>query len=304
MDSGAAVALISGGFSVVAVVVSFWAAIRTRRLEHRYGALDRLRSATGRLRLELFLSARSVIRRVGTYSEFPHEIDTFPRRGRMGEYHDGGLMIYRLLRPLAISSLIEPQLYLRDLTLDRRSADLLEFGHAAYEMLTGQQIRHLACHEKFDMGACWGSRMTNQEGPTSEPFQRIRASYLRVAADALLVGDPGGQRRCMGHPEFIERWNKPAEYSIWHASLEPVKQTLDQFDRRDNAIFWLRIVGYAYVCKRFFDRQGRRSHNAKINYAAVDLDTVKMIESACDPCLNMHASKYPRHFKSIIADAI
>lgn len=304
MDNGVTIALISGGFSIVAIVVSFGTAIRTQRLEHRFGALDRLRSATGRMRLELFLSTRSVIRRVGTYSKFPHEIDTYPRRGRAGEYHDGGLMIYRLLRPLSISSLIEPQLFLRDLTLDRRSADLLEFGHAAYEMLTGEQIQLPASHKEFDMGVCWGSRSTNQGRPTSKPFQRIRASYLRVATDALLVGDPGGRRRCMGHPEFLERWNNPTAYPTWHASLEPVKQTLDRFDRHVSAIFWLRIIGYTYVCKRFFDRQGAHSRNAKINYTAVEFDTVRMIESANDPCLTAHAAEYPARFKKIVADAI
>lgn len=304
MDVGVTVALIAGAFSVVAIVASFLTAIRTTRLEHQQGALDRLRSATGRLRLELFLSTRSVIRRVGSYNKFPHEVDAYQRPGREGEYHDGGLMIYRLLRPLAISTLIEPELRFRDLTLERTSADLLEFGHAAFEMLTGEQIRLPADHKQFDMGLCWGSRSTNEGCLSSDHFQRVRSSYLRMAADALLVPPSGDHRTCMLHPQFLEQWNKPEEYPEWHASLEPVKQTLDRFDRHDSAIFWLRIIGYVYVCKRFFDKQGAHSRNAKINYAAVEFDTVQMIESANDPCLTAHAAEYPARFEKIISDAI
>lgn len=301
---------------------------QTADLENRYLGLTRLSRAVGTLRLELVLSTRSVIRRVSTYAAHPHPLHAFKRHGHDSEYHDGGLMIYRLLRPLAVSDLIERNLYFGDLTLDATSTDLLRFNHAAVEMLCGRQIGSSADHrflqddgldlegESFDMQSCHGARKVAGRANPSAPYQRLRASLLKRAAGALIVGE-GEHQRCMRHAEFLARWEHPRRYMDWHDQLRPVKETIDRFDATDewdHEVFWLRLVGYAFVCKWFFDRQlppsrvdGRSGDTASISvpadaFAEVPLSVVGMIEKS--PTLRDNASRYPSRLQKIIDHAL
>jgi len=256
------------------------------------------------------------------------------------EYHAAGLLIFRLMRPLAICHLVEQQTFAGDWLLDPDMVDVQRFNHAAFEMLTGSQLgkrfsefdsalsdttavpvllrlsrflqKHLAPRriisyiegmpfaarrdddseeddfDGFDDRSCWDPpNMPPQQGWPNRPYQRIRASYLRAAAEALIM--PENVRRCMTHKEFLDRWGDPPRHTAFHEALEPVKQIIDKFSPADNPVFWLRLVGYAYVCKWFHDsvrrsasRRGARRfwHWRRIEYTPEEVKVVKMLQSA------------------------
>lgn len=325
-------ALIGAGASIIAAMIASANARRAERLgnelQRQHDAIMRMRTAVGSLRLELFLSVRSVVRRLTRYASHPHAVETQPSDGSWVEHHDGGLMIYRLLRPLAVSGLIERDLHFADLSLEASTKELLHFNHAAFEMLTGRQVasadRYPLPDSLMDFGDrfhpewCWGSR---EFGSNPETFQRFRASYLRRAALELVKCDRG-RNRCMDHAEFLDRWEDPDRYKTWHQHLEPVKATLHGLDPAGNPILWLRLVGYTYVCKWFFDRHRRggsersrphwysRRNDDDIPYAGIEFDVASMIVGGTKPDqepdqhLKDFADRYQERFDQIIEHAL
>jgi hypothetical protein len=212
--------------------------------------------------------------------------------------------------------------------------DLLRFSHAGVEMLTGDQLGMGfdgdGGPDGFDMARCWDPDQERArldmppgiEGAAEagrQPHQRIRGSYLRTAAAALVFSRSGPtsdreMKRCMTHPEFRERWEHPADHEDFHEALAPVKRIIGGFSPAGNPIFWLRLVGYAYVCDWFYDRvrgeyegvrvDGPRGHDEPIEYTEVDLDVPLMLGAARDPYLTLHAEAYADRFTEIIGRAL
>lgn len=341
MDSGVIAALITAVIAILVALVSGWFSLRSvrdvERLRHTYEAIDRLGGATGALRLQLFLSTRSVVQRLRQYYNGRPE-HPFPLRAERdgwpeSQYHACGLLIFRLMRPLAVSYMIEQETLLGDLLLEPAMVDLLRFNHAAFEMLTGdklgEEFEGRQRFPDFEMEHCYdppGRRPPPASGAPVPPFQRVRASYLRSAAGALIVSEPDRkpQRRCMTHDEFLDRWERPGESDEireFHGRLAPVKATIDKFSPMDNAVFWLRLVGYAYVCKWFHDRvrEDAKRKDVGVHYTPVELPVRAMLEvaegqarklRAADPqaagrgYLTQNADAYEKRFEEIIATAL
>ncbi len=344
MDPAVIAALISGG----AAAFSGFSAVRARREAERLRqggeALSRLRAATGALRLELFLEARSFARRLVHYSDtrkpgHPYPLATEREGFPASAYHAGGLMIYRLLRPLTVGEIIEKQTFDADLIVDPIMVDLLRFSHAGVEMLTGDQlgegVRRGETLPGFEMERCWDpgrrgsylrglSRRQGHEG-AAPPYQRVRGSYLRCSAAALLTKghDDGSPRRCMSHAEFCERWEKADEHPTFHAALVPAKRIFHEFSPAANPHFWLRLVAYAYTCEWFYDRasadathRSRRKRMADavhrrepIEYASLDIPVPRMLRAAAGDgptaaYLVDNATIYKDRFQAIIDTAL
>lgn len=291
-----AAVIVATGLSFAAAVVSGFFALMTARqsekLRQENAAAARLRDATGAMRLQMFLGTRSVVRRLDLYynGQPTHPYELGADRPGSYKHHHAGLLIYRLLRPLALSHIIEHETYYGDLLIEPTMADLLRFNQAAYEMLTGYEIgRDLDSVEAerrrwpaplkrgsrtpsrrseweffggFSPDLCWDQ---DARTPSTEsgPFQRVRSTYLRRAAAALVVTKPSAsgqlQKRCMTHAEFCELWEKPeslrgAEDTAFHEALDPVTRVIHEFYPATNPVFWLRLVGYAYVCAWFHTR--------------------------------------------------
>lgn len=308
------VALITAGTALIVALVAGWFSYRSARgveqLRHAHEELSRLSSATGALRLELFLSTRSVVRRLGHYHRGPEGkprvVETRRREGNEREFHAGGLLVYRLLRPLTVSYLIEQQTFYADLLLEPRMVDLLRFNHAAFEMLTGDRLGEgfdlQGSFPGFDMDHCWESG----DERSAIPFQRVRASYLRTAAAGLVVLDPGRHpdQRCMTHPEFRKHWECAEQECEIHATLAPLTAIIDTFTPQSNPIFWLRLVGYAYVCQWFHDQVRAEARHAKIAYTPVELAVPGLLASTGDAYLTRHADDYVQRFADIVRTAL
>jgi hypothetical protein len=331
--------------SLAGAIVSGLFALRATRVSdevrRRGESIARLTTATGALRLELFLETRSFARRLVHYwhesqSEDPLTLAASRMGATEGAYHAGGLMIYRLLRPLTVGEIIEQQTFDADLLVDRTMVDLLRFSHAGMEMLTGDQLGRGfdgdSGPDGFDMSRCWDPDRdlagldvpSSVEGPAATVRsldQRIRGSYLRTAAAALVLPSAAGAvdretKRCMTHPEFRERWEHPAEHDDFHDALTPVKSVIGGFSPSANPIFWLRLVAYAHVCNWFYDRvreeyeaehphgEGLRRHDEPIEYTPVKLDVPGMLNAAEDRYLTTHASDYADRFDEIIGRAL
>ncbi len=331
-----------------AIVVSLLSALLAYRsnraieeLRHRYEARSRLLVATGASRLELFLETRSFARRLVHYDRETvedHDLSTSPEEADPAAYHAAGMMVYRLLRPLAVGELVEKQTFDADLIVDPIMTDLLRFSHAGIEMLSGEWIGKTFDGDGelvgFDMHSCWDPEPENGRRQKRAPsdghrFQRIRASYLRRAAAALVEkGATPAESRCFSHPEFIERWDDPEEHAEFHQDLKPVKELLHEFRPRDNPIFWLRLVGYAYACKWFYRQVcrdighepiGRRvrrwtTRRERVRYAPVELDVPALL-SRLDPAhpgrnrpdaeyIAAHAGRYEAKFEEIVRSSL
>jgi hypothetical protein len=280
-----------------------------------YAAVGRLHGATGALRLQLFLSSRSFARRVAIFRKNPYEIratdeDTYP-----SEYHAAGLLIYRLLRPLTVSYLIEQQTYYADLLLEPTMVDLLRFNHAAFEMLSGDRLGSLFGSDdpfkSFNMESCHDPKVGRPPATasTGNPiYQRVRASYLRSAAAALVVpsqsskDDSSGQ--CMTHYEFLRRWESPKKYVRFHQDLMPVKIMVDRFSPELNPVLWLRLVGYAFVCRWFHNQVSEDAKdNAGIIYAPVIFDVGHML-AAVDERYEDESDDCEVRFRKIVDGAL
>jgi hypothetical protein len=344
MDAAVLTAMIVSATSLaVALLSAFFAnkASRTAQEEQRKSeSLARLHGATGGMRLELFLGARSFARRLVHYYDparpgHPYPLATRRNGNSESAYHGGGLVIYRLLRPLTVGEIIEKQTFDVDLLLDPIMVDLLRFSHTAVEMLTGEQLGSGFGDDGgmpgFDMGRCWDpvpdrrrpGSVQPRELPAAE-IQRVRASYLRSAASALVIADfnPATGReanRCMTHPEFCQRWEHPEGEGKFHRTLEPVKVVIDGFSPTANPIFWLRLVGYGHACKWFYDRvramaaEGRTSTGQRavlpwarraIDYQPLTLPVAAMLRAAKDPYLTAYAHEFERRFDEVIAQAL
>ena len=275
-----AVAGVSGWFS-------YKSARDVERLRRTNQELERLRGATGALRLKLFLYTRSVVRRMSFYyddrPDHPYPVHA-KRRAEESAYHDGGLLIFRLLRPLTVSEIIEQQTFYADLMLEPAMVDLLRFSHAAVEMLTGELLGEGFAKDAalpgFDMKQCGNSEVAWPQ--PGSPFQRVRASYLRTAAAALVVSERGRtpRQRCMGQVEFLHAWEHPADCGEFHAALVPVKALIDRFNPKCNPVFWLRLVGYTYVCKWFHDEVRKAAAREHADVAALKLLVPAMLRAA------------------------
>lgn len=327
------VAVIMAGTSLAVALVSGWYAARSRREVERLRvsseALSRLEVATGALRLELFLETRSFARRIQHYYRESGEGRTLQTRkgADPGAYHDGGMMIYRILRPLTVGEIVEKQTLAGDLLLDPSMADMLRFAQAAVEMLTGDRVGRRFdgedFFEGFEMAACWD---VGDEGPAI--YQRVRGSYLRCGAAALLAPESVDGRqapRCITHAEFCKLWEQPHEQETgpaFHTGLTPMKATLDDFNRQRNPILWLRLVGYAYACEKFYEQMwkamfGKRFRQRlrhpwrgrSVKFEAIGVPVARMLREVAttegrDRPLNRYiaanADRYVKRFDEII----
>jgi hypothetical protein len=284
---------------------------RLATLERRYARLERLETETGPLRLYMYLCARASVRWLLTYSNAWKDengwqvLRAIPKARKEHGYHTAGPMIYRLLRPLTVGGLIVHRMHDADLALDEPMVEIVRFHNAAYEMLTREEImKPFKESPEYCFESAWSATDPNA-GP--RPFQRIRDSYLRWAADALSIKEEGDKdRRCMSHSEFLERWEHPKRYREFHGELEPVTSVIDQFDPRDNPFFWFRLVGYAYACTWYLHEIATRARSEKIIYNdRYPLAVEELLETAKHPELfERPTDGFREEFKGIIRDAL
>ena len=62
-------------------------------------------------------------------------------------------------------------------------------------------------------------------------------------------------------------------------------------------VFWLRLVGYAYVCRAYVER-----HGSGIGIAVPDLDVEALLASVPDDQITSRLTDYPATFDRVLAE--
>jgi hypothetical protein len=234
-------------------------------------ARKRLSEVIGPLRMQLLFSARDVVRRVRGHVRQGWNMDP------SGTYVRS--FVYRLLRPLAVSQLIERQMSFADFSVDSSAVALLRFNTAAERMLTGDEI--LLDHPDAD----WSGQS-----------ERVSRENLRAAAAKLIAEEEGG-------PVVIDFARFQRKVPDLQAS--PELGDLTQIfvgcgdNLTNNPLFWLRVVGYAYACSRLI-----AEHGIAVGFEDVPLPVEDLLHAVDDDRISTRAADYLQAFEAIIAQGL
>jgi hypothetical protein len=271
--------ILSSAF-VAATVGGLITYLGQRRLAERQAQIDyesnariRLYEAIGPLRLQLLFAARDVASRVGSH------LDSTWWNMDPSEYYAKSF-IYRLLRPLAIGTLIERQMSFADFTVDSHALDLLRFNTIAYRMLTGDKA--ILKHPDAD----WSSQS-----------QHVFRHNLAAAAATLIVdqGQVGGT--VIDFAKFSELVKNPLK----NPAVRPLAALFAgcKHNLCENPILWLRLVGYGYSCNDFVHLQG-----SGLGFAAPTYPLVELLRCAEDAFIDERLEDFPKAFDSLIAQGL
>lgn len=274
-------AVVLASSSVIAAVVGALAgylsqrslADRRVRLDYEYNARKRLYEAIGPLQFQLLMACRDVVRRVaaqtrqGTWDMNP------------AHYYANNTM-YRLLRPLAVCTLIDRQMNAADFSVDPHTVDLLRFEVGAYRMLTNKDP--LEYHSGLD----WGRET-----------QHVFRDNLRRAATALIKADHDNRPYVMDYAEFLETFTDPVEEPSLHPLARIIAATRTSL--MQNPVFWTRVVGYGYLCQDFI-----AVHGKDLGFTTRGVDVVVLLQGTDDAEIRANLDKQVEIFDKIIAEGL
>lgn len=270
-----AVAVIASSSLVAAVVgagsgyVSQRAlASRQARIGYEYAARKRLYEALGPLRFQLLVACRDVVRRVSGH--------TRKRRWNLApDQYYGSSTIYRLLRPLAICVLIEKQMNAADFSVDPDSIKLLQFEVGAYRILTNRDP--LEYHDSLD----W-----------ARETQHVFRDNLRLAAGRLIRDG-----EVMDFAEFRAAYPDPHTDD----ALASVARIFDMAgdSLRNNPVFWVRVVGYAYACQHFI-----AANDTTGSFTNRPVDVPALLADLDDPHIPAHVGEQATIYDRIIDEGL
>jgi hypothetical protein len=225
--------------------------------DYRFAARKRLFEATGPLRFQLLLSCRELTQRVKRHvtTRFSTNLD--------GYY--GQSTLYRILRPLAISELIERQVTSVDFAVDPSAIDVLRFRRSAFLAWTDGAITLNHPDMKWD-----------------RQLFHVFSDSLRRAYNALIVPDSRGDR-VMHYNEFEEF----IASDNGKAKLHPFPRLLDGFSLDSKPILWLRLVCFGYICNAHVTSTGQTSGFSERQFPVHDL-----LAACKDIFVQEHLSEY------------
>jgi len=267
-------ALIAAVAGAVAGYVSQRAlASRQARINYEYQARSRLYEAVGPLRFQLLMACRDVVRRVSS-----HVVHKEWRLNPSGYY--GSSTLYRLLRPLAVCILLERQMNAADFSVDPSSVQPLQFQVSAYRMLTN------ADPLKYYEGLDW-----------AEQTQHVFRDNLRRAAARLVTDNAGGRPVVMDYATFLATYPDP----IADESLAPLARIFKAADGSltHNAVFWVRLVGYAYLCQDFIQTTG-----TGLGFTNRSLDVRALLAQVDDSQILAKVGDQESVYRSVVAEGL
>ena len=264
-------AVVAGLFTLV---TQTWLLERKARIDYKLPARQRLYEALGPLRTQLLFSSRDLVRRVQNHPGSRWNM-------KPSDYYAKSF-IWRLLRPLAVGQLIEGQLTIADFSVDPKAVALLRYKAAMDEMLTGGEVV-----EGLE-GVNWATQT-----------QHLFADNLRTAA-AKLIFDDDGVDRVMGYAQFDQSYPD----LMAQPGLKELTTIFDNCVRNGhtllgNPIFWLRVVGYAYVCNQLMS-----THGSKLGFRKSVLAVQSLLEAVPDRSVASGAAGFQARFDSIIEQSL
>jgi hypothetical protein len=234
--------------------------------EYNLQAKKRLYTAIGPLRFQLLLACRDVATRIYNYS-LDHRSFGF----RMDGYY-GQSTLYRLLRPVAITELIERQIAYADFSVDPSGIDLLKFRKAAFMSFTDSDI--LIKHPMAD----W-----------SRQKEHLFSGTLSTLANKILVSDANVMIK--DRPMHFHEFQAQAQEEAWMKQLAPLTEILQDFRISRKPIFWLRLVCFGHSCNEYIGQSGGSVGIAKLPY-----DITSMLSRSEDGYILSHLDAYKEAF--------
>jgi hypothetical protein len=271
LASAVVAAVVSGAFSFA---TQQYLLKRKAEIDYKLPARQRLYQAIGPLRLQLLLAARDVVRRVSNHPGTRWNLNP-------SDYYAKSF-IWRLLRPLAIGQLIQRQMTVADFTVDPDSLQLLRFNAAMEEALTGGEVVESLS------GIDWGTQT-----------QHLFGDNLRVAAATLIVEREDGAHGAMDFAQFAAAYPDPTKEDALR-DLSMIFKRCDQgHSLLGNPVFWLRLVGYAYVCNTLVSSQG-----AGLGFEQRPLDVEKLLVTVPDEQISSRAGAFAARFEAMLSRSL
>jgi hypothetical protein len=267
--SSAVVAAIVGGLS--SFLTQRYLLERKAQVDYEFMARKRLNEAIGPLRMQLLFSARDVVGRVRWHAGAQWNMNP--------SEHFARSFIYRLLRPLAVAQLIERQMSVADFSVDHAAIALLRFHRAAERMLSGDDV--VLDHPAAD----WSTQS-----------QHLFRDNLRAAAARLIIeGDDSAA--VLDYSRFQREVPDPES----DAALRNLALIFRRCGSNltENPLFWLRVVGYAYLCTRLIADLG-----VSVGFEDDPLRADEMLRAVDDELISSQASACVAGFDRILAKGL
>lgn len=224
--------------------------------QYEYEARRRLYVAIGPLRFQLLLACRDAAGRIESFAF--HEGYQLNLKGYYGQS-----TLYRLLRPIAISDLLEEQVALADFSLDPEAVLALRFRRSATRIFSGDEV--VGDHPDVN----WST----QE-------QHVYADTLSGCARVLI--DRNDRKRILRFEEFCELLEMRGT-----AEIAPFDMLLDKFSLGSKPILWLRLVAFGNACNALIDRMG-----GGLGFESRPFEVEALIERGGDRHINSKRDEY------------
>jgi hypothetical protein len=247
--------------------VDLYLADKSAEREYNLEARKRLYHAIGPLKFQLLLACRDLTTRV-------YNLHTQAYDNSMRGYY-GQSTLFRILRPIAISEIIEQQIAYADFSIDQTAIGLLRFKRAAYMALTDGDpiLNHPNANWKRQQEHLYSGNLNN-------------LAHLLIVDDT----DAGAKSRTMNFHEFqafLQLPGKPAEFN-------DLGDILEDFSIGRKPIFWIRLVCLGYICNEYLEQEGK-----PLGFETSFFDLRKLISASQDDYICSHVDEYQTVIQSL-----
>ncbi len=217
--------------------------------DYEYEAKKRLYTAIGPLKFQLLLACRDLTHRIREHGDYGYNYSL-----SASNYY-GYSTLYRIIRPLAISELIERQIAYADFAVDSDAIMLLRFKRSAYSALCGGDM---ICNNP---NANWDMQV-----------EHIYYHSITTLATAIIMDDNGERR-----PMYADEFKAFVQTEVGLKTLSPLPEIMSDFTPITKPIFWNRLVCYADICARLVNAQGGRA-----DFETITLNINSLLDLSAD----------------------
>ncbi|WP_419911563.1 hypothetical protein [Hoeflea sp.] len=222
---------------------------KSAQRSYEFEGRKRLYHTIGPLRFQLLLAARDLARHIQTHGLKRYEYDLTP-----SNYY-GASTLFRLVRPLALSELIERQTTYADFSIDPEAVDLLRFKSSIYEAFT-------------DNSAIY----SHPEASWDEQIEHIFSQSLGIISNVAIVGENKTEDRVMRFHEFSQFISSKENLKTLH----PLPSQLSQFTISKMPLYWVRLVCVGSLCASFVNK-----HGSQIGFEQIEFNRRELLK-LCD----------------------
>ena len=236
--------------------------------EYNLEARKRLYHVIGPLRFQLVIACRDVVSRIMLYG-FDQSYSMTMRK------YYGRNTLYRLLRPLAISELIEQQITYADFSVDLASIGLLRYKKAA--------------HMAFSDG---DTVLNHPKANWNFQEEHLFSGTVSNLANSIIIRDDEAaiKKRPMHFHEFEAFIRDPENMKL----VSPLANILDDFNIKDKPIFWARLVCFGYIFNVHIEQAGK-----DIGFENHPFDLEKLLMLSSDEYITNNIENYLSVFHSL-----